>query len=334
MKTTVNVQLSVFTKSQNASQLLCVMGLLLAAQFMAQSATNTLYDLAVASVKAPKTINLKGPAASLTRIVKVQIRNLGSQEANIPDLETLAQLVTVQVNALGTSTCETPVANLIMGPPNKPKVLKVGKKLNVFFNVIYDCAVDSAQGAGHEDFTYTSTVHSDVLYGTADSHPANDICPRSSCVAPVSDVVLASGGGTALDFMKADISGDFNLNFSTPSNAFPTATITLGTQSMFDVVIHGQEASGNVAISVGADGVTGPGTYAITYVSYVSRELPAAAYFAYGMGTVTFTKVDLAQQKLVGKFSFNASRWFPDSFGSVNVSNGSFSISKFATSQQ
>ncbi len=144
------------------------------------------HDLAVISVKAPKNINLKGASPSLTKRVKVQIQNLGDHDENITSLNVLANLVTVEVQPLGESECATPSANLILGPPNKPKLLKRNKKLNVFFNVTFTCAVEPAKGV--PDFTYGATVHHDALGTGPDNNPGNDECPRAGCVAPVTDV--------------------------------------------------------------------------------------------------------------------------------------------------
>ncbi len=144
------------------------------------------HDLAVISVKAPKNINLKGASPSLTKRVKVQIQNLGDHDENITSLNVLANLVTVEVQPLGESECATPSANLILGPPNKPKLLKRNKKLNVFFNVTFTCAVEPAKGV--PDFTYGATVHHEALGTGPDNNPGNDECPRAGCVAPVTDV--------------------------------------------------------------------------------------------------------------------------------------------------
>ncbi len=146
------------------------------------------HDLALIKLKAPKNINLKGAEPSLTKRVKVQIQNLGDHDENITSLAQLANLVTVEVEPLGESECPTPSANLIMGPPNKPKLLKRNQKMNVFFDVTFTCAVDPAKGAGHEDFTYQATVHHDALGTGDDNNPGNDSCPRDGCVAPVTDV--------------------------------------------------------------------------------------------------------------------------------------------------
>jgi hypothetical protein len=134
------------------------------------------HDLAVLSVKPPKNINLKGAGPSLTKRVKVQIQNLSPHSETISNLTVLADLVSVTLSNL-QSGCTPPTADLIQGPPNKPKTLKPNGKLNVFFNVTFDpegCVPDSAKGAGHEDFSYTARVDHAAFDGNPDTNPSND----------------------------------------------------------------------------------------------------------------------------------------------------------------
>ena len=65
-------------------------------------------------------------------------------------------------------------------PPNNPKTLKAKQKLTVTFDVTYNCANDPAKGVGHEDFRYLATVHHDAIDGKADTHTADDNCPRAA----------------------------------------------------------------------------------------------------------------------------------------------------------
>ena len=65
-------------------------------------------------------------------------------------------------------------------PAVVPFTLRPGNKLDVHFDVMFDCANDPQRGAG--DYRYVATVHREVLDGRADVHPADDACPRS--VAP------------------------------------------------------------------------------------------------------------------------------------------------------
>jgi hypothetical protein len=49
-----------------------------------------------------------------------------------------------------------------------------------------DCANDAATGAGHEDYRISARVDRAVL-GDPDSHPVDDVCPRSVTPAYVVD---------------------------------------------------------------------------------------------------------------------------------------------------
>jgi len=136
-------------------------------------------------MKVPKNINFKAAAPALTKRVIVQIQNRSPHPETISDLTTLAGLVTVQLTTLHTN-CTAPNANLIMGPPNVvPKTLKPKGKLNVFFNVNFttNCVPDARKSTkkdpGHEDFSYTAHVDHAALDDNADTHTADDDCPRS-----------------------------------------------------------------------------------------------------------------------------------------------------------
>jgi hypothetical protein len=134
-----------------------------------------------------------------------------------------------------------------------------------------------------------------------------------------------SAGGDpdpAGDFIKATISGSLNLNFAT-SETFPIPSATFVQApglSVFDLT--GVDHSGFYAIVIKVINVAGPGTYPL-FDAAVSG--PNAGY-GFAIGTITFSTFDLAQQKLVGTFSFTAKQ-SPSGSGSVTVSGGSFSIS-------
>jgi hypothetical protein len=135
------------------------------------------HDLALVSLKAPKNINLKGAEPSLTKRVKVQLQNRSPHNETIPNLDTLRELVEVEIVSLGL--CSAPEAVLIPGPPNVvPRTLKPKQKMNVFFDVTYRCANDPAKGPGHEDYRYTARVNHAALDGNPDTHTADDDCPR------------------------------------------------------------------------------------------------------------------------------------------------------------
>lgn len=73
------------------------------------------------------------------------------------------------------------------GKPQKPLplVLPSKAKLVVAFDVTVDCALDTAKGKTHEDFSLSVTVQQSAL-GGSDAHPLDDVCPRT-VTPPVTD---------------------------------------------------------------------------------------------------------------------------------------------------
>jgi hypothetical protein len=134
------------------------------------------HDLALTALKAPKKISLSATAPSVTKGVKVSIQNLGTQTETIADLETLAALVTLNIQSDGP--CPSPTQTLL--PPKKgfPVVLAPKKKLTLIYNVTYDCANDPLAGDTHFDFAYDAVVSTAPLGIATDDNPANDDCPR------------------------------------------------------------------------------------------------------------------------------------------------------------
>jgi hypothetical protein len=139
------------------------------------------HDLKLLKVKVPNTINLKAATPALTKQVLVQIQNLSAHEEVIPDFATLSNLVQVTVTSLGE--CTAPSAVLVAGPPNQiPAVLGPNKKMNIFFDVTFECAnfpakFDKKTGQ-NADYEFLVTVNHAALDGQADTNPANDTCPR------------------------------------------------------------------------------------------------------------------------------------------------------------
>lgn len=145
-------------------------------------------DLAVVGIKAPKTVRLKTGRPPPSKRVKVQIQNRSGQAAQIDSLTGLVTLVAESING----DCPDAQVTLHPGKPNKPLpvVLKPNKKLNVIFDVVFNCANDGDKGIGHEDFRYEATLTG------ADQDSSNNTCPRSSggddagCVEVTTDVIL------------------------------------------------------------------------------------------------------------------------------------------------
>ena len=140
--------------------------------------------MAAIRMTVPHRVNLDAATPSLTKRVVVQIQNRGPRAVPIPSIASLGDLVRVTVESLGDG-CQAPVAVLIPGSPNalpEGKKLKSKQKMNVFFEVNFDCANDPAKSTtadpGHDDFTYSAQVDLAALSGHADGHPVDDTCPR------------------------------------------------------------------------------------------------------------------------------------------------------------
>jgi hypothetical protein len=158
-----------------------------------QTPTET-HDLALLSIKVPKTIGLSDKKPSQTKIVTIQIQNLSDHSETIQNLGTFTNLVTLTIQSLGT--CPIPATRI--EPPKKtfPIVLAPKKKLTLQYNVIFNCANDRFKGDGQADFSYTVHVDHTVLDGNADTNPSNDECPHAAnsndngCVPVTTDVFL------------------------------------------------------------------------------------------------------------------------------------------------
>ncbi len=135
------------------------------------------FDLAVTKVSAPKKVTLTTKAPTAHKLVKVTVQNRGTKPITVPDLQTLAKVVTVQLASSGA--CPAPVAALHAGKPQKslPVTLKPKASITVVFDLTLACANDPAKDAGHEDYTVTAIAHQEQLLGE-DAHPADDVCPR------------------------------------------------------------------------------------------------------------------------------------------------------------
>ena len=132
-------------------------------------------------LKPPSRVTLKVSKPSVTKKLKVQLQNRSGAPVVVPDLATLAALVEIEATAIGAG-CVAPVATLVPGKPKLPATLKPKKKLTAGYTVTLDCAVDplktSKKTPGHDDFRWTATLHPSALTGIADTHAADDVCPR------------------------------------------------------------------------------------------------------------------------------------------------------------
>ncbi|MBI2876397.1 MAG: SBBP repeat-containing protein [Candidatus Tectomicrobia bacterium] len=141
------------------------------------------HDLAVTRITVPKKVTLTAKRPAQNVQIKVQVQNRSPHPETIQDTTMLDNLVSLSVESLWT--CPAPTPALRSGSPQKalPLTLKPKQTLEVIFDLTLDCANDRAPSTpsdpGHEDYRYSATVNRVVLDGEADSHPADDLCPRS-----------------------------------------------------------------------------------------------------------------------------------------------------------
>jgi hypothetical protein len=131
----------------------------------------------------------------VTALVTVTIVNVGENPETINSLD---GLVTLVAQALG-GECPDGIVTLHNGSPNPlvPVVLASRKKLNIVFDVTYDCVTDRLKGTGHQDYRILATVNHGALGTGNDSNPANDPCPRPPNPA-TGDKGCGGKGGTAV----------------------------------------------------------------------------------------------------------------------------------------
>jgi len=137
-------------------------------------------DLAVIGLKAPKRVKLSAKHPERVGKVKVSIQNRGPETETISSPAVLEELVTLDVESI-VGDCPSPAVELV--PPKKfPITLKSKKKLNVKFEVTFDCANDpektSKKSPDHDDFGFEAALHREVLDDQADTHLVDDMCPR------------------------------------------------------------------------------------------------------------------------------------------------------------
>jgi len=136
------------------------------------------HDLAVTKLKAPKKITLSTSKPNVTGKFTVTVQNNGDATEVIPDLGTLANLVTLNIQSLGS--CTNPIPVLTTPKFGFPFNLPPKKKLNLAFTATFDCANDplaTSKTDAHNDYQTVATVHYSV-FGGADTVPANDNCPH------------------------------------------------------------------------------------------------------------------------------------------------------------
>src|SRR4030095_6052369 len=134
---------------------------------------DNVHDIAITKITPPAVVKLTAGSPGKTVRVTVQIQNRGGHQEVILDRVILSRLVTLSVQSLGSCPAPTAVVNSFK--------LAKKNKLNVLFDVTFDCANDplpSGDGT-HSDFLYVASAHREVIDGEADVHPEDDVCPRS-----------------------------------------------------------------------------------------------------------------------------------------------------------
>lgn len=138
------------------------------------------HDLAIVRVGAPKIVNLSASRPTVTKRVVVTVQNRSPHTEAFFDPGQLQNLVTLNVFSLDTNVCADIVALPLERRPQRrvPFNLRLRQKVNVYFEVTFDCAVNSGKGPGQGDFYYVATVNHAAIDGVTDTHPECDVCPR------------------------------------------------------------------------------------------------------------------------------------------------------------
>jgi hypothetical protein len=121
---------------------------------------------------------------------KVELQNRSPGAEVIADAKALAKLVTLSAESLGP--CSPPLVALRSSRPQAklPATLRPRQKMNVFFDVTFDCANDPAKttpkNPGHDDDRLSALVDQAAL-GGVDAHSVDDACPRQVSAPGVVD---------------------------------------------------------------------------------------------------------------------------------------------------
>jgi hypothetical protein len=151
------------------------------------------HDLAVTKLTAPSVVTVI-PGTPVTSPVQVQIQNRSNHShvlanATVLGTGTTTGLVRLSVAVVDNDGegCQPAVVALDTAAnaalfAQGPFAFQSKGSMTVSYLVTYNCtnakkpAFDTTPG----DYSYTATVHHEVIDGNADSHSADDICPRSA----------------------------------------------------------------------------------------------------------------------------------------------------------
>jgi hypothetical protein len=153
-------------------------------------------DLAITSIKAPKTIALTATKPSQTKFVIVQMQNVGQA---IEVITNFNDVVALEIDST-SSNCPSLTPVLLDVPPQKtlPLSVKPKAKFNVIFSVTYstNCVPDAAKSTrtdDHSDYTYTATIPQ------SDNNSTNNVCPRLAVTDSSGKVIDKGCGGKSAD---------------------------------------------------------------------------------------------------------------------------------------
>jgi hypothetical protein len=151
-----------------------------------------IHDLAVTGIAAPPTIKGTGPVSAA---VTVTIQNRSDHDETVTPasldngVSTGLVRLSVSVTDNDAEQCQSPVIalnaakNAALFGSGGSKLLAPKQKMNVGYLVTLQCAgalptnsSDSTRG----DYSYSATVHRDVLDGSVDIHDEDDVCPRDA----------------------------------------------------------------------------------------------------------------------------------------------------------
>ena len=137
-------------------------------------------DLAVTNITRPAVLAFTKSAGTKTSPVKVTIQNRGPFPETITGQTMLSNVVTLVVQSLGS--CPNPVP-VLTSPSEFPFTIQPKGSLTLSYNVTFDCINDPARSTpkapNHNDYRFIATVNRAATDGDADSHPSDDVCPRS-----------------------------------------------------------------------------------------------------------------------------------------------------------
>lgn len=143
----------------------------------------TVRDLAVTNITRPAVLAFTKSATRKTSPVKLVIQNRGPFPETIADQTMLSNVVTLTVQSLGS--CPNPVPTPV-SPSSFPLSIPPKGSLTLTYNVTFDCVNDPTRSTpkapNHNDYRFSATVNRVVIDGDNDSHPSDDVCPRS--IAP------------------------------------------------------------------------------------------------------------------------------------------------------